>query len=101
MHGFVKVADKGQLAPGRGMTVNVAGKAIALFNVEETFHAVDNTCLHRGGPLGSGSVDGKMVSCPLHGLQYDVTTGSPPMRGGVQLATYPVKVVGNDVLVSV
>ena len=92
---------KGDLAAGSGKTVDVNGKAVAVFNVEGTFYAIDDTCVHRGGPLGEGEVDGKIVACPWHGWRYDVTTGVNQMNPAVTVAKYAVKVEGDDVLVSV
>ena len=34
--------------------------------MQDTVYAIDNECLHRGGPIGEGSVKGKLVSCPWH-----------------------------------
>ncbi|MBI2461390.1 MAG: Rieske 2Fe-2S domain-containing protein, partial [Candidatus Rokubacteria bacterium] len=73
---LAKVAEIADLAPGQGRVVEVEGKAIALFNVDGAFYAIDNTCLHRGGPLGEGELDGAVVTCPWHGWCYDVTTGA-------------------------
>jgi len=96
---FVRVCKKGDIAAGSGKTVDVNGKAVALFNVDGNFHAVDNTCLHRGGPLGEGELDGKIVTCPWHGWRYDVTTGVNQLNPAVTVAKYEVKVEGEDVLV--
>ncbi|MGE5296331.1 MAG: Rieske (2Fe-2S) protein, partial [Solirubrobacterales bacterium] len=52
----VKVAQTSDLSPGTGKVVQADGRNIALFNVEGTFFAIDNTCTHRGGPLGEGSL---------------------------------------------
>ncbi len=98
MAGFVKVARTDEIAPGQGKMVEVSGKKIALFNVEGSFHAIDNTCTHRGGPLSEGSLDGKEVTCPWHGATYDVTTGEvrgPPAPKGV--ARYNLRIEGNDI----
>ena len=100
MAGFVKVCKTGDLAAGSGKTVNVNGKAVALFNVEGSFYAIDDTCVHRGGPLGEGELDGKIVACPWHGWRYDVTTGVNQLNPAVTVAKYDVKVEGDDVLVS-
>ncbi len=48
---FVKVARAGKIAPGQARAVEAEGKRIALFNVDGTFHAINDTCTHRGGPL--------------------------------------------------
>lgn len=98
MAGFVKVAKTGDLASGQAKMVEVGGKKIALFNVEGTYCAIDDTCTHRGGPLSEGALVGKKVTCPWHGAVYDVTTGEvlgPPAPKGV--ARYNVRVSGSDV----
>ena len=99
---LVKVAQTGELPAGTGKVVQADGRAIALFNVEGTFYAIDNTCTHRGGPLGEGALSGDTVECPLHGAHFNVKTGAvtnPPARAGVR--SFPVKIEGNDVLVEV
>jgi nitrite reductase/ring-hydroxylating ferredoxin subunit len=98
---FVKVASLSELAPGSAKAVEVNGKAIALFNVEGTIYATDNTCLHQGGPLGEGELMGDVVICPWHQWEYDVRTGEMVGNSSVKLATYPVQVEGSDIKVAV
>lgn len=100
MASFVKVADVAEIAPGTGKCVQANGKEIALFNVGGTFYAIDNTCLHRGGPLGEGELDGTIVTCPWHAWQYDVRTGVNTMDESEKVEPYEVKVEGGSVLVS-
>jgi nitrite reductase/ring-hydroxylating ferredoxin subunit len=71
MGNFIKAVGKADVPEGRGKAVTLEGNAIALFNVGGTFHAIDNTCKHRGGPLGEGELDESQVTCPLHGWQYE------------------------------
>lgn len=102
MAGFVKVASTGDLAPGRGKMVEVSGKKIALFNLEGSFYAIDDTCTHRGGPLSEGEIEGEQVTCPWHGAIYNIKSGevlSPPAPKGV--ACYNVRVAGTDIEVEV
>jgi len=98
---FVKVAVVSDVAPGNMKEITVNDKTIALCNLDGKFYALDNICLHRGGPLGQGYLDGEKVECPWHGWQYDVKTGATVMNPGMQVATYEVKVEGSDVLVAV
>ena len=72
---MVKVAEVSDLEPGQGKVVEAEGQGIALYNVGGIFHAIHNTCLHRGGPLGEGQLDGTTVTCPWHGWQFDLRTG--------------------------
>ena len=102
MAGFVKVAKADEIAPGQGKMVEVNGKKIALFNVEGSFYAIDDTCTHRGGPLSEGVLEGDQVTCPWHGATYNVTTGEvlgPPAPKGV--ARYNVRVEGSNVEVEI
>ena len=100
MSKMVKVAQTDELSPGSGKVVEADGRSFALFNVEGTFYAIDNTCTHRGGPLGEGELNGENVTCPWHGANFNVKTGAvtgPPAGTGVR--SFVVKVEGSDVLV--
>jgi nitrite reductase (NADH) small subunit len=98
---FVKCADLTDLAAGSCRQVNVAGRDLALFNVDGSIHCLDNTCLHRGGPLGEGYLEGEVVTCPWHGWQYNVRTGELLIDPSVKIGTYAVQVEGNDIRVEV
>lgn len=99
---YVKVSKVSDLSPGNAKLVEVEGKKIALFNVEGSFYAIDDTCSHRGGPLSEGMLEGNQVTCPWHAASFDVTSGavlSPPAPNGV--ARYNVRVEGADIEVEV
>lgn len=98
---FVKVAGLNDVKPGQGITVNTNGVDIALFNVDGKFYAIENTCPHRGGPLGEGMLEGNVVACPWHGWRFDVTTGVSPVMASVSVARFEVKIEGDDVFVNV
>jgi len=99
---FVKVAKTENIPAGQAMMVEVNGKEIALFNVAGSFHAIDNTCTHVGGPLCEGELEGIEVTCPWHGAVFDVTTGQvlgPPAPESV--VRYSVRVEDSDIEVEV
>jgi nitrite reductase/ring-hydroxylating ferredoxin subunit len=96
---LTKVAETGDIPPDSGRVVETGGKTLAVFNVGGTFYAMDNTCLHRGGPLGEGELDGTVVSCPWHGWRYDVTTGTNVMNAAIRVGCYPVRIEGSSILV--
>jgi nitrite reductase (NADH) small subunit len=98
---FVRIAGTEDVKPGSGMVAEVNGKTIALFNVEGQYHAIDNTCVHRGGPLGEGDVEGEVVTCPWHGWQFNVTTGACVNNPSARVASYQVQIDGNDIKVLV
>jgi nitrite reductase (NADH) small subunit len=96
---FVRVAKASDVAPGSIREVQVEGKMIALANVGGTFYAISNTCLHRGGPLGQGFLEGRSVTCPWHGWQFDVTTGKASMNPDAVIPCYTTELRGEEVFV--
>lgn len=99
MADYVTIARTSDLQPGEGTIVDHDGQEIALFNAGGEFHAIDNTCCHRGGPLGEGELDDTTVTCPWHGWQYDVTSGdclNVPQEG---VDAYEVRIEGDAVQV--
>jgi nitrite reductase/ring-hydroxylating ferredoxin subunit len=67
--------------------------------VGEEFFALDNFCLHRGGPLGEGEADGYSLTCPWHGWTYDLRSGAFEIIPALKVKTYNTKVEGDSVLV--
>jgi nitrite reductase/ring-hydroxylating ferredoxin subunit len=99
---LTKVATVWEVPVGKAKQVMVKGRTIALFNVDGTFYAIDDTCPHRGAPLWEGELSGREVICPWHGAGFDVTTGAhlcPPARRDV--TAYKVQVVGDEVQIDV
>ena len=102
MANFVKIAAKSDLpASGEAKEFACGDKMICIANVDGTLSAMDNVCLHRGGPLGQGMVDGGKVICPWHGWEYDPRTGEASHNPTAKVAVYPVKVEGDDVMVEI
>ena len=95
------VARVGDIPSGHGRQVTVHERWVGLFNLGGQYHAIDNLCLHRGGPLGQGMIEGNKVVCPWHGWQFDATTGEASHNPNARVAVYPVKVEGGDVMVEV
>lgn len=101
MPNFVKVASTSDLKPGTAMTVNVKGNDIALYNVAGKIYATDNTCLHQGGPLGEGVLEGEIISCPWHMWEYNVCTGEKVGDCSVKVTTFPIEIDGTDIKVAI
>jgi nitrite reductase (NADH) small subunit/3-phenylpropionate/trans-cinnamate dioxygenase ferredoxin subunit len=98
---FQPVIAAAEIAPGQCREALVGGTPIALCNVDGVFHAIGNRCVHRGGPLGQGLLDGKLVLCPWHAWAYDVTTGCSDVNPDLRVATYEVKVEDGRVFVKI
>jgi nitrite reductase (NADH) small subunit len=95
----VKVADVRDIEDGMGKVVRAEGITLAIFRVKDEFFALQNSCLHRGGPLGEGTLEGYDVICPWHGWKYDVRTGSFKVIPPLKVTTYPVRMEGDSLLV--
>lgn len=97
--GFVRVASTSEIPAGTILELTLNDRAIAISNVDGVFYAMQNSCLHRGGPLGQGALEGKIVTCPWHGWQFDVTTGKVAQNDTVGVSCYPIEVRGQDLFV--
>jgi nitrite reductase (NADH) small subunit len=96
---FVTVARVGDIADGHGRQVTVHERWVGLFNLRGEYHALDNLCLHRGGPLSDGVVANCIVTCPWHGWQFDVRTGMCVQDPGVGVTRHEARIVGNEIQV--
>jgi len=96
---FITVARVDELPPGSARQVTVEGRWVGLFNVDGVFHAVDNLCLHRGGPLCEGSVRGTVVTCPWHGWQFDVSSGALVQDPTTGVSHHETRIVDGNVQV--
>ena len=99
---FVKVAEVADLPPGGKLLITVAGKPIALFNVDGTIYAIEDVCTHDGGPLVEGELEGYEIECPRHGARFDIRTGQATRMPAFEpVETYPVKVEDGHILVAI
>ena len=90
--GYVRAMRVEELPVGTGTTLSLAGKWIAVFHAESGVHVTDNACPHSAGPLGAGQLEGDVVTCPLHGWQFDVAKGVCVANPNVPLGRYDVRV---------
>lgn len=98
---MVKAAESNELNDGEAKVLNLDGNVLVLFRVKDGYFAVSNNCLHRGGPLGEGELNGYEVTCPWHGWKYDVRTGSFTVIPTLKVKTYGVKIVDGSIFVEV
>lgn len=94
-----RLADQDEIPPGQCREFIVAGRAIAVFNVDGSFHAIDSVCPHKKGPLAEGPLEGRIVTCPWHGWEFDVTTGQLLHDEKIRITCYRLQIEGNDILI--
>lgn len=98
---FVKVMATSELPPGQCTAVEVNGVAVALFNLDGDFYAIDHVCPHQGGPLGEGWIEGENVICPWHAWAFNIKTGESPLIPGLSVKSFPVQIESGNVKVAV
>jgi len=101
---FVEAIYLKDIPPRSHRVISINGKEVLLFNFDGDISAIGNICLHKGGPLGEGKVErkyeGYYVTCPWHGWEYNVRTGSAPPGFSDQQALYDTVVQDGKVFVS-
>ena len=109
---IVRVAQTQDIPPGQMKGVIVQDKQILVANVAGKYYAMDALCSHMSGYLPVGKLQDKLVICPIHGAQFDVTTGklhkNAPLHirvatgsGATDLNSYQVIVEGDEIKVKI
>ena len=102
---YVRVARVADIAPGKIVPIDAAGRKLLLARVGDDFYAAQRKCPHLGFNLCRGSLDGDAIVCRLHKAKFDLATGAIDrdpkllfinMKAKSSLAVYPVKVEGED-----
>jgi len=104
---FTKVAETTDIPPGKMMKVKIKEIEILIANVDGKFYAIDNKCSNDQADLSTGTLKGKVVTCPKNSAEFDVTSGKnvkgPKMMifrvKTDDLNSYEVNIEGNDILV--
>jgi 3-phenylpropionate/trans-cinnamate dioxygenase ferredoxin subunit len=97
-----RVASLSELPDESAVRVEVAGRPVCLARSGGEVFAVSDICSHADVSLSEGDVDDGTVECWLHGSRFDLRTGAPTgLPATKPVATYPVTVEGDDVLVDV
>src|SRR6478735_7478548 len=113
-----EVGDLAEFPPETHKIVAIKNIEIGIFNVAGTLYALPNVCPHQYGPLSKGPVGGMMscnastnwkfhwgrageiLTCPWHGLEFDIKTGQCLAPKKFSVRTFPVRVVDGEVRLS-
>jgi 3-phenylpropionate/trans-cinnamate dioxygenase ferredoxin subunit len=100
---LIEVAKASDIPEGEARRVVADRIEIALVNLGNgQFVAVDDICSHAEASLSEGEVDSEdeTIECPRHGSTFDLRTGKPrSLPATVPIATFPVKVEGDTILI--
>jgi 3-phenylpropionate/trans-cinnamate dioxygenase ferredoxin component len=116
MANYIKAGAVNDLKDGEKRMVTLEGHEIMLARVGGNYYAIANRCAHLGGNLSKGTLEGKVITCPLHGSQYDVTNGkvirwtkwkgllyslNKALKKPSEIKSYSVKVESGSILIDV
>ena len=97
---LVRACSTDDVPLSEGRVVTVRGRRVAVFHTAAGWHALDDECPHRGGPLSDGILADHCVACPLHDRRFDLATGAA-LTDGAGVRTHRVIVRGDAVLIEV
>ncbi|MCZ7400740.1 MAG: Rieske 2Fe-2S domain-containing protein [Candidatus Methanoperedens sp.] len=72
---FFEAARLEEIATGGMKAVEAGGKEIVLCNYDGKIFALNRRCGHTNAPLDMGTLEGYILTCPMHNVQFDITTG--------------------------
>ena len=96
---WTKLASVAEVPSDSLIEVEHEGNLYAICNASGDFRALAGICPHQGGPLGQGTLLQGMVICPWHMWEFDSRTGACLVDERMPIATYPVKIEANFVMV--
>ncbi|MEG0342270.1 Rieske (2Fe-2S) protein [Acinetobacter sp. TY1] len=79
--------------------LKVDEKFLVLFNINEQFYAIDDSCPHQGASLFNGKLEGKALQCCAHGLKFDLESGYMLNSTHLKMTSYLVEVIESDVFI--
>ena len=90
------------LALNSSCAIDVEGRSVLLCNSGGTHFAIQNECTHQESPLADGRVRNGFVSCPLHGVKFNLATGEPHGKlTRVPVETFDVKDEDGMIVISI
>jgi toluene monooxygenase system ferredoxin subunit len=98
---FARVASFSELWNGERRCFTLGGRLVFLIKLDGHVYAYENRCAHRELPIGTGRLEGYVLTCPIHEWQYDIRTGHGVNPDGARLRSFPVKVENGEVLIDV
>lgn len=83
----IALCSTSEVAPGCALRVEKGAMTLAVFNLDGSFHVIDDACTHGPGSLSEGFVSGDVVECDFHNGAFNIRTGEvvqPPCMVAVK-----------------
>jgi nitrite reductase/ring-hydroxylating ferredoxin subunit len=106
------------LPPGTMTLVDAGRFGVGVYNIDGSLYAIANYCAHEGAPLCTGFVggtnefapdapdrlqrtrEGRILRCPWHNWEFDITTGCSVADPRRRVRTYDVDVTDGEVFLT-
>jgi nitrite reductase/ring-hydroxylating ferredoxin subunit len=75
MSHWVEIATVGEIRDGAMKEIRIDDLQLVLARARGKYYLASNRCTHLGGKLAEGELNGTVVTCPLHGSQFDLKDG--------------------------
>jgi 3-phenylpropionate/trans-cinnamate dioxygenase ferredoxin subunit len=99
----VRVCAVNDVKPGAAKRVDTEGYRLCVVRIGDDWYVIGDECSHEDYSLSEGDVwdDDLEIECPKHGSTFSLATGDPQTLPATQpVPTYPVRVEGDDVVVT-
>ena len=93
----VVVGQVDDVEEGERKIVQVGALSVGVFHHKGSWYAIENHCLHRGGPVATGALTADILTCPWHGFQYNLTNGQLLLDKNAILRTFPVTIQNGEI----
>lgn len=84
---FTPVLPVDAVPENSSRAVQFQGRSVLICRSGDDFYAIENRCTHQFNPLEGGRIRNHHISCPVHGVRFDLRTGEP--RGELARCAVP------------
>lgn len=99
---YEQVMSLDDLPPNSSKAVELNGIDVLVCNAKGDIYAVQNLCTHQRAKLEGGRIRNCFISCPLHGVMFDLKTGIPKgQMTNVPLKTFSTRIVDGMIEVAI
>jgi nitrite reductase/ring-hydroxylating ferredoxin subunit len=93
---FIEVAKLDEVPAGNMKHIELNRKEILIVNLADKIYALNDRCSHTNAPLSMGYIQDNIITCPMHGARFDITTGkkvSDPKMPSFNIDSLPVNML--------
>lgn len=98
---LLKVCNVEDVPPGGSFRAEIDGyPPLAVFNVEDGYFVINDTCSHGEASLCDGEIEGGQVECPWHNAKFCIKTGEALTFPAVEpQKRYVAQRVGQEIMI--